>query len=162
MGNNHKPFIDSEMLSAYLDDALGTSERKAVEAHLAASGAARRELAELQRSRDVFDMWKAPDPDPFFVQRVAIRIAHEAPHSAWRRPWYYKLGHRVATAAMVLFAVGALVFLNHYQQKNVEHVTLEVYLRGFLDRDVRAVTTLSGSELSKDVVLDMVLSGNVR
>jgi len=162
MGNNHKPFIDSEMLSAYLDDALSDSERKAVEAYLAASGAARRELAELQRCREWFESWKAPDPAPFFVQRVAIRLVHEAHQDRRRNPWHRRLVQRLAPAAMVLFAAGALVFLNHHQQKQVEHVTLEVYLRGFLDRDVREVTRLVESELSRDDVLNIVLSGNAR
>ncbi len=149
--------IDRELLSAYLDDALTKADRARVEMLLRVSDSFRRELAEMVRVRQLFAAWSPPAPDQFFVRRVDIKVQKEM---AWiKNRWGLQ---KLATAAMLLISIGSLAFLSQRLDRNVEPVTLDTFLQGSLDSEVREVASLTEDDFSKDRVLNLVLSDNTR
>lgn len=151
--------INRELLSAYLDDALTDADRARVDQLLLVSERARRELNELVRVRELFAAWSPPSPDPFFVRRVNRRIAEEVARGNNR--WHSRL-QKFATAAMVLISIGSLAFLTQRLNREVEPVTLDSFLQGSLDHEVREVASLTEDDFSKDRVLDLVVSSTAR
>ena len=149
--------IDRELLSAYLDDALTKADRARVEMLLRVSDSFRRELAEMVRVRQLFAAWSPPAPDRFFVRRVDIKVQKEM--ARIKNRWGLQ---KLATAAMLLISIGSLVFLSQRLDRNVEPVTLDTFLQGSLDSEVREVASLTEDDFSKDRVLDLVLSDNTR
>ena len=149
--------INSELLSAYLDDALTEEERARIEILLHRSDCLRRELAEMVRVRQLFATWSPPAPDRFFVRRVDIKVQEEMVRMKNR--WGFQ---KFATAAMLLISIGSLAFLTQRLDKNIEPVTLDAFLQGSLDREVREVASLTEDDFSKDRVLDLLLSNNTR
>ncbi len=147
--------IDRELLSAYLDDALTEADRARVDRLLLRSESARRELGEMVRVRELFAAWSPPSPDPFFARRVDRRIAEEVARGKNR--WHGGL-QKFATAAMVLISIGSLAFLTQRLDRDVEPLTLDSFLQGSLDREVREVASLTEDDFSKDRVLDLVVS----
>lgn len=148
--------FDRESLSAYLDDALTEAERARVDRLLLRSESARRELGEMVRVRELFAAWSPPSPDPFFARRVERRIAEEVAHGNDR--WHGRWLQKFATVAMVLISIGSLAFLTQRLDRDVEPVTLDSFLLGSLDREVREVASLTEDDFSKDRVLDLVVS----
>ena len=149
--------IDRELLSAYLDDALTKADRARVEMLLRVSDSFRRELAEMVRVRQLFAAWSPPAPDRFFVRRVDIKVQKEM--ARIKNRWGLQ---KLATAAMLLISIGSLAFLSQRLDRNVEPVTLDAFLQGSLDSEVREVASLTEDDFSKDRVLDLVLSDNTR
>ncbi len=154
--------VDHKMLSAYLDGELTEAEKKAVEEHLVLSAKARALLSDLEGIREAFAQWKPKGPNPFLADRISERIAEEAALGNRMRSFARQFVQRFALVAMLLVVAGALIVLNHHLHNRVELITLEAYLEGALDRDLREVSTVTEADLSKDLVLDLVLSGNVR
>lgn len=151
--------INRELLSAYLDDALTEADRARVDRLLLISESARRELNELMRVRELFAAWSPPSPDPFFVRRVNRRIVEEVARGNNR--WHSRL-QKFATAAMVLISIGSVAFLTQRLNRDVEPVTLDSFLQGSLDHEVREVASLTEDDFSKDRVLDLVVSSTAR
>ena len=149
--------INRELLSAYLDDALTKADRARVEMLLRVSDSFRRELAEMVRVRQLFAAWSPPAPDQFFVRRVDIKVQKE--EARIKNRWGLQ---KLATAAMLLISIGSLAFLSQRLDRNVEPVTLDAFLQGSLDSEVREVASLTEDDFSKDRVLDLVLSDNTR
>ena len=149
--------IDRELLSAYLDDALTKADRARVEMLLRVSDSFGRELAEMVRVRQLFAAWSPPAPDQFFVRRVDIKVREEM--ARIKNRWGLQ---KLATAAMLLISIGSLAFLSQRLDRNVEPVTLDAFLQGSLDSEVREVASLTEDDFSKDRVLDLVLSDNTR
>ncbi len=149
--------IDRELLSAYLDDALTKADRARVEMLLRVSDSFGRELAEMVRVRQLFAAWSPPAPDQFFVRRVDIKVQKEV--ARIKNRWGLQ---KLATAAMLLISIGSLAFLSQRLDRNVEPVTLDAFLQGSLDSEVREVASLTEDDFSKDRVLDLVLSDNTR
>ena len=151
--------INRELLSAYLDDALTEADRARVDRLLLRSESARRELSELMRVRELFAAWSPPSPDPFFVRRVNRRIVEEVARGNNR--WHSRL-QKFATVAMVLISIGSVAFLTQRLNRDVEPVTLDSFLQGSLDHEVREVASLTEDDFSKDRVLDLVVSSTAR
>ena len=149
--------INRELLSAYIDDALTEKERDRVEMLLRVSDSLRRELAEMVRVRQLFAAWSPPAPDRFFVRRINIKVQGEV--ARMKNRWGFQ---KFATAAMLLISIGSLAFLTQRLDRNVEPVTLDAFLQGSLDSEVREVASLTEDDFSKDRVLDLVLSDNAR
>lgn len=149
--------INRELLSAYLDDALTEEERDSVEMLLRVSDSLRRELAEMVRVRQLFAAWSPPAPDRFFVRRIDIKVQGEV--ARMKNRWGFQ---KFATAAMLLISIGSLAFLTQRLDRHVEPVTLDAFLQGSLDSEVREVASLTEDDFSKDRVLDLVLSDNTR
>ena len=63
---------------------------------------------------------------------------------------------------MLLISIGSLAFLSQRLDRNVEPVTLDTFLQGSLDSEVREVASLTEDDFSKDRVLNLVLSDNTR
>lgn len=147
--------INRELLSAYLDDALTEAERTSVEKLLRVSDSLRRELTEMVRVRQLFAAWSPPAPDRFFVRRVDIKIQEDV--ARMKNRWGFQ---KFATAAMLLISIGSLAFLTQRLDRNIEPVTLDAFLQGSLDREVREVASLTKDDFSKDRVLDLILSDN--
>ncbi len=151
--------INRELLSAYLDDALTEADRNKVEMLLHTSASARRELGEMVQVRQLFAAWSSPVPDRFFVRRVERRVAEEVARRTNR--WHRGL-QKFATAAMVLISIGSLAFLTQRLNRDVEPVTLDSFLQGSLDSEVREVASLTEDDFSKDRVFDLVVSSTAR
>ena len=149
--------IDRELLSAYLDDALTEADRAKVERLLRVSDSLRRELAEMVQMRQLFAAWSPPAPDRFFVRRVHRQVLEEV--ARMKNRWRLQ---KFATAAILLISIGSLAFLTQRLNRDVEPVTLEAFLQGSLDREVREVASLTEDDFSKDRVLELVFSDNTR
>ena len=68
----------SELLSAYIDGALGVRDVERVRAHLDACAACLMEYRELQDVRRLLTGLPDPTPRPGFLDRVSWRLAREA------------------------------------------------------------------------------------
>lgn len=95
---------DKDRLLAYLYDEATTAERQAVEDHLAACAACRRELQALRSVRGQLASWTPPEHE------LGFRIVRDEPVQM-ARPWWrapaWRLG--LAAAAVVVLAAGAAV-----------------------------------------------------
>jgi len=89
--------------------------------HLRTCSACAAELASFRRTMGVLDEWEAPEPSPYFSQRLMARVREEA--AAPARSWLAWLRRPVtAIAAAVLIAVGAgLLEMDRF---NRDHNTL--------------------------------------
>jgi hypothetical protein len=97
---------DRDLLSAYLDGALGAEPARALEARLAASPELRRELEELKAlSRRLKALPKPALPEGFLVRFQARRARGEAP----KREWSFLPPLMRPAAAALSFGVVALV-----------------------------------------------------
>lgn len=153
------PNLHGELLSAYLDDALEPQQKVHAEDLLANSEAARRYLDELVAVKNLFQQWEPASPDAFFMRRVEARISAE--EKASER--VYSLGlrlHKFAVAAMLLLTLGGMAFLTHLRQ--APDADFDAFLHGFLDQDVEQVAALGDADVSKDLVLNLILTENVR
>lgn len=149
--------INRELLSAYLDDALSEADQARVEMLLRTSESLRRELVEMVRVRQLFAAWSPPAPDRFFVRRVDTKVKEEV--AKIKHKWGLQ---KFATAAILLISIGSLAFLTQRLDRNIEPVTLDAFLQGSLDQEVREVVSLTEGDFSKDRVLNLVLSDNTR
>ncbi len=96
---------DLELLSAYLDDALSSEERAALDARLAAEPALRRELAALRQTVAlVHDFSRATAPRNFTLTAAMVR-----PPKILFFPATTAVSLMSAVAAIVLVAAGALL-----------------------------------------------------
>jgi hypothetical protein len=96
-----------EHLVGFLYDEVTPAERAAIEAHLAACAACRREVEELRGVRGHLAGWTPPEPE------LGFRIVRDAPPRArwtgWRAPaWGFGLA---AAATLVLAAAAAVAHL---------------------------------------------------
>lgn len=69
-------------------DADGAASRPEVAAHLAACAHCRAELEELRATFALLDEWQAPEPTPYFDQRLHARLREAAaakPEGLWER-----------------------------------------------------------------------------
>jgi anti-sigma factor RsiW len=121
--------LRQEFMEAALDAPEAASSE--VREHLASCAACAAEMASLQQTMMLLDEWQTPEPSPYFNTRLRARIREEAlvpverGWLAWlRRPM-------VATAAVVLMALGAgLLEMGHFggdrntlaNNENVVHV----------------------------------------
>jgi hypothetical protein len=102
----------SELPGLLLDPAadsasLGASaakERVEALAHLDACAACRAEFAALQRTFDLLDAWQAPEPSPYFDQKLAVLLREEQakPAAGWlerlRARLLFNTGHQFRPA----------------------------------------------------------------
>lgn len=98
---------DKQVLLGYLYDEVTPEERRAVEAHLAACDACRREVADLRHVRVALSGWAPPEPS------LGFRVVRDDPPRApawWRVPaWGFAWA---AAAVLVLAAAAALANLD--------------------------------------------------
>ncbi len=95
---------EKDRLLAYLYDEAGPDDRQAIEDHLTACAACRRELRALRSVRSQLASWTPPEQELGFriVRDGAARVAR----SWWRAPAW---GMGLAAAAVVVLAAGAAV-----------------------------------------------------
>lgn len=77
----------------YLFESESNERRSSIEAHLATCKVCSHELAELRGTIDLLDVWKAPEPSPYFDQKLAVMLREEQ-----QRPtatWLEKLQERL-------------------------------------------------------------------
>lgn len=74
----------SELLSAYIDGALGVRDVERVRAHLDTCPACLMEYNDLQDVRRLLTGLPDPTPRPGFLDRVSWRLAREAAHQSHR------------------------------------------------------------------------------
>ncbi|MBT3606045.1 MAG: hypothetical protein HN521_23500 [Candidatus Latescibacteria bacterium] len=160
MNINYDPDIHGELLSAYLDDALDPAQKTEAENLLANSEEARRHLDALVALQNVFQQWEPAKPDAFFLRRVEAQISESKMPQHRTRSWGMRF-HKYAVAAMVLLTLGGMAFLTHLKQ-NSDHIDVEAFLHGFLDQDVEQVVVLSDADVSNEMVLNLILTENVR
>ena len=97
-------------------DAAALSNDAARE-HLAACASCNEQFSSLKATFDLLDSWKAPEPSPYFDQKLAVRIREEqaAPPAGWfermRARLLFNTGRQfrpamVAALALVIIAGG--------------------------------------------------------
>jgi anti-sigma factor RsiW len=96
-------------------------------AHLAECEDCRKELEELRATMALMDVWKAPEPNPYFLTRLRARLDEErsAAPVGWPMSWYERLRARLvygsrmtlrpvaAMAMTVLLLVGGGAYLGY-------------------------------------------------
>ncbi len=78
------------------------------EAHLRACENCARELASLRQTMGVLDQWQAPEPSPYFDQRLKARLREESQKAA---PTWLEWLRKPALAAVFAGLIVAAVFL---------------------------------------------------
>jgi anti-sigma factor RsiW len=77
----------SELPDLLLDPGADAASRERLQlrAHLDACAACRAEFAALQRTFDLLDDWTAPEPSPYFDQKLAVLLREEQakPAAGW-------------------------------------------------------------------------------
>jgi anti-sigma factor RsiW len=149
-----------ELLSDYIDGVLSPSKKAQADALLARSKRARNHLRDLLDLQQVFRKWKPVVPDAFFLSRLQTRLAQDHHPGRVGLPWRVLLS-RYAVAAMGLLTLGGVAFLKHDRQIQ-SHSDVETFLSGFLDHDIAQVVAMTESDVSKDAVLNLILTERVR
>jgi len=153
--------LDGELLSAYLDDALSPKQKNEMDRLLAESVEARIYLQGLMRVQKAFQRWEPAKPDAFFLRRVEARIATEAPVYDIKESWSMKL-QKMAVAALILLSLSGMALVAHLRQHPTVHVDLETFLSGSLDQGVEQVVAVKESDVSNEMIWDLILAENVR
>ena len=159
MNRKFDPDYDGELFSAYLDGAVSGEEKADVERMLSESVDARHYLDGLKRVQQSFRQWDPAQPDAFFLKRVEARIDEE--YGDLKAQSLSLRIQKFAVAAMVLLTLSGMAFLTHLRQDPLQ-TDLESFLRGFLDQDVAEVAVMGDADLSQDLILDLVLTENIR
>lgn len=94
----------------FLEMASGGPMEAAVQTHLHACAACAAHFDETRKTMALLDEWRAPEPSPYFDQRLAARLREEKQREvaapwwrAWQRP-------AMAAALLVLVAAGAVLY----------------------------------------------------
>ncbi|MGA2569485.1 MAG: hypothetical protein ABSF23_03115 [Terracidiphilus sp.] len=66
--------MDAELAAMLLDPDAASAK---VQAHVAQCEHCRQELDELKAAMQMMDVWKAPEPSPYFMTRLGARIREE-------------------------------------------------------------------------------------
>ena len=108
----------AKLADLLLDPAAAPAE---VQSHVAECERCRRELDELRATMALLDVWKAPEPSPYFLSRMEARLKEEreAGPDGWLARWradfvYGPVSHVRPLAAMaltVLLLVGGGAYL---------------------------------------------------
>ena len=124
-------------MEALLDGPEAVSSE--MQEHLASCAVCAGELASLQQTMSLLDEWHTPEPSPYFNTRLRARMREEA-LAPVERSWLAWLRRPVvATAAVVLMALGAaLLELGHFNS----------------DRNTLANSAASGNAVSDLQYLD--------
>lgn len=132
------PCPDPSDLSAWIDGELPELQARRLDAHLDTCQACREELAGLQALSATFDALRRPASDPQVATPLFRRV--------------------LAVAALLLIGLGTLVTMATDLSR--EELRFEAYLDRSLDRDVLDVSSLREDELSRDVVVGMLISSS--
>ena len=87
--------VDARLASLLLDPAAAPAALPAkLQMHLAECDRCRRELDELRATMALLETWKAPEPNPYFLTRLDVRLREE--REAEPESWYARLRARFA------------------------------------------------------------------
>ena len=155
------PIRDGELISAHLDNELNASQTSYVESILAASVDARKCYDEMVQIRSAYHTWEPRVQGVYMAQRVqsAIHAGEKAHFYAQSRNFGMQ---RFAVAALLFLTLSGIAWVSHLRKEYPPIVGIEAFLTGFLDRDVEQVVALTDTEISRDTILDIVLTDNVR
>jgi hypothetical protein len=86
--------MESKLADLLLDSDAAPA---GIEAHVAACGNCRRELAELRATLALLDTWEGPEPSPYFLTRLDARMREEreASPAHWPASWIDRLRARL-------------------------------------------------------------------
>ncbi len=161
MGRKFNADLDGELLSAYLDNALSPKQKKEMDMLLAESAEARTYLQGLKCVQKAFQNWSPAEPDAFFLRRIEARIAADGLTHDIKESWSMRL-QKCAVAALILLSVGGMFWVSHLRQNHTVQADLETFLSGSLDQDVKQVVAVKESDVSKEMIWDLILTDNVR
>ena len=133
-------------------DATAPSNAAARE-HLAACPACNEQFRSLQATFDLLDAWKAPEPSPYFDQKLAVRIREEqaAPPAGWfermRARLLFNTGRQfrpalVATLALVIIAGGGTAADLSLQPAAPVQASATINDLQILDNNAQAIQTM--------------------
>lgn len=121
--------MESKLADLLLDPE---SAPKTVVSHVERCGHCRGELAELRATMNLMDTWEAPEPNPYFLSKLDVRMreAREAEPAGWPQRWIDRLRARfaygpalhtrplaaMALAITLLVGGGAYIGLNNLDQ----------------------------------------------
>jgi len=115
----------NNLLPAYLDDALSTSEKERVEEHLAVCSRCRQDVADLSKAVSLLHHLEEVEPPPFFEQRImaAIREKSRKKQSIWRR-LFFPLHIKIPLQALTTVFIAVFAFLVYQKSgPEIKHVT---------------------------------------
>ncbi len=130
------PHLSDEHLNLYLDEELTTTERRAVEAHLASCQACRAELASLQALLTQLDALKpeplAADLTPFVMREIAAQRQRTA--RQMRTSWVISALQAAVIVLLLIFGRSALAMQYDALAQHVPAESLRVTWAGALAR----------------------------
>lgn len=121
-------------------------------AHLASCTACNEEFTSLQATFDLLDVWQAPEPSPYFDQKLAVRLREEqaAPPAGWferlRSSLLFNTGRQFrpalagALALVLILGGGTAVTLNHSSSKVATSATIRDLQT--LDKDAQVLQVM--------------------
>jgi hypothetical protein len=93
--NSNCTGMESKLVDMLLDPASAPAK---VQAHVAGCESCRKELESLRATMGLMDAWKAPEPNPYFLARLEVRMREEreAAPAGWLTGWFDRLRARIA------------------------------------------------------------------
>ena len=128
------------------------SENTTIQTHLASCAACNEEFISLQATFELLDLWLAPEPSPYFDQKLAVRLREEqaAPPAGWferlRSSLLFNTGRQFrpalagALALVLLLGGGTAVTLNHLSSKTPASATIRDLQT--LDKDAQVLQVM--------------------
>jgi anti-sigma factor RsiW len=121
-------------------------------AHIESCAECRAELAELQATFALLDEWKAPEPSPYFNQKLAVRLREEqsAPPATWlermRARLLFNTGRQFrpafAAALALVLVVGGGTFANFEIQSARREASAAITDLQVFDKNDQALQTM--------------------
>lgn len=122
----------------------------AARAHLATCSACASELAGLERTFALLDLWEAPEVSPYFDQKLAVRLREEV--QAAPASWFERMRDRlrfgtgrqlrpalVAVFALAVIAAGSEIGVNTLTHTHPLHLSATVTDLQILDNNEQAI-----------------------
>jgi len=97
-----------------LNTQMTAEARARLDAHLGQCAVCKGQLTELQATMALLDAWQAPEPNPYFLTRLNVRLAEEreAAPAGWPVSWYERLRARLMYGSrMTLRPVAAMAMM---------------------------------------------------
>jgi hypothetical protein len=123
--------------------------------HLKACAACNEELRSLEATFALLDTWKAPEPSPYFDQKLAVRLREEqaSPAAGWlermRSRLLFNTGRQFrpmvagALALVLLVAGGTFADLSGFPHSSKPQVSATVNDLQILDKNDQALQTMN-------------------
>jgi predicted anti-sigma-YlaC factor YlaD len=149
--------MNCKTCQSFLPDLLldpAALSNAAAREHLAACAACNDEFKNLQATMELLDAWQAPEPSPYFDQKLAVRLREE--QAAAPAGWFERMRSRilfntgrefrpalvVALALVVIAGGGTAANLPVLHSRSTVHTSATVNDLQSLDKNEQAIQTM--------------------